>query len=162
MTNLEGRVLLRRRMLRPPPGMGSDIEILKGLADRLGAGARFSAEPATIFDELRRTSAGGAADYAGITYARIAAEDGVFWPCPSEDHPGTPRPFLDRFATENGRALFHAVQHRAPAEEPDDDYPLFLTMGRLLLYYQSGAQARRVPELVQAEPFVEIHPQWSS
>lgn len=161
MTNLEGRVLLRRRMLKPPPGVRSDLEILKGLADRLGASTHFSADAATVFDELRRASAGGAADYAGITYARIEAEDGVFWPCPSEDHPGTPRLFVERFATEDGRARFHAVQHRPPAEEPDDEYPLFLSTGRLLLHYQSGAQTRRVPELVEAEPepFVEIHPQ---
>ena len=45
---------------------------------------------------------GGAADYAGITYERIAREDGVFWPCPDEGHPGTPRLFLDRFGTETG------------------------------------------------------------
>ncbi len=161
MTNLEGRIILRGRQQRPPPGVLSDAEILKALADRLGEGERFSADPAVLFDELRRASAGGAADYAGVTYARIAAEDGVFWPCPSEDHPGTPRLFLDRFATPDGRARFHPVQHRPPAEEPDDDYPLFLTTGRVLLHYQSGAQTRRVPELAEAEPdpFVEIHPQ---
>ena len=161
MTNLEGRIILRRRQQRPPPGVLGDAEILKALADRLGEGRRFSADPAVLFDELRRASAGGAADYAGVTYARIAAEDGVFWPCPSEDHPGTPRLFLDRFATADSRARFHPVQHRPPAEEPDDDYPLFLTTGRVLLHYQSGAQTRRVPELAEAEPdpFVEVHPQ---
>ena len=49
----------------------------------------------------------------GITYERIVAEDGVFWPCPTEDHPGTPRLFHGRFATEDGRARFHPVEHRA-------------------------------------------------
>ena len=161
MTNIEGRILRRRRMVPPPAGVRSDVTIMKELADRLDAGRHFSAEPAVIFDELRRASAGGIADYAGVTYARIEAEDGVFWPCPGEDHPGTPRLFLERFPTPDGRARFHAVQHQPPAEEPDDDYPLFLTTGRLLLHYQSGAQTRRVPELLAAEPepFVEIHPQ---
>lgn len=161
MTNIEGRILRRRRMVPPPAGVRSDVEIMKALADRLGAGERFSAEPAAIFDELRRASAGGIADYAGVSYARIEAEDGVFWPCPSENHPGTPRLFLDRFPTRDGKARFHPVQHLGPAEEPDDDYPLYLTTGRLLLHYQSGAQTRRVPELLAAEPepFVEIHPQ---
>lgn len=161
MTNLEGRVLRRHRQRPPPPGVRSDADVLKALADRLGAGRHFDAEPAVIFDELRRASAGGIADYAGITYARIDAEDGVFWPCPSEGHPGTPRLFLDRFYTADGRARFHRVEHRPPAEEPDEQYPLFLTTGRLLLHYQSGAQTRRVAELAAAEPapFVEIHPQ---
>lgn len=161
MTNLEGRIILRRRQQPPPPGVLTDAEVLKALADRLGEGERFSAEPAVLFEELRRASAGGVADYAGVTYARIAAEDGVFWPCPDEDHPGTPRLFQEGFPTPDGRARFHAVQHRAPAEEPDDDYPLFLTTGRVLLHYQSGAQTRRVPELLEAEPepFVEVHPQ---
>ena len=161
MTNLEGRILRRRRMVQPPPGVRSDAQILKALADRLGAGEHFTAEPAALFDELRRASSGGIADYAGVTWARIEAEDGVFWPCPEEGHPGTPRLFEDRFPTTDGRARFHPIQHRPPAEEPDDEYPLYLTTGRLLLHYQSGTQTRRVPDLVEAEPepFVEIHPQ---
>ncbi len=69
----------------------------------------------------------------------------MFWPCPSEEHPGTPRLFLDRFATPDGRAVFHPVQHRPPAEEPDDAFPLYLTTGRVLAQYQTGAQTRRVP-----------------
>ncbi|MBV8574219.1 MAG: molybdopterin-dependent oxidoreductase, partial [Acetobacteraceae bacterium] len=159
MTNLEGRVLLRRRAKEPPPGVGTDIQILKVLADRLGQGAHFSSGAAETFAEFRRATAGGAADYAGITYERIAAEQGVFWPCKSESDPGTPRLFLDRFATEDGRARFHAVEHRVSAEEPDHFFPYVLTTGRVLLHYQSGAQTRRVPELQAAEPeaFAEIH-----
>ncbi|GAA3028087.1 hypothetical protein GCM10020000_00700 [Streptomyces olivoverticillatus] len=96
----------------------------------------------------------------GISYARIGAEDGVFWPCPDEGHPGTPRLFLDRFGTPDGRARFAAVSHRPAAEEPDAEYPLYLTTGRVVAQYQSGAQTRRVPELNRAAPgpFVEIHP----
>ncbi|MBX6169762.1 MAG: molybdopterin-dependent oxidoreductase, partial [Thermobispora bispora] len=82
MTNLEGRVLLRRQAAAPPPGVRTDLEILRGLAERLGCGEKFPADPRTVFDELRRASAGGVADYSGITYERIAAETGVFWPCP--------------------------------------------------------------------------------
>jgi assimilatory nitrate reductase catalytic subunit len=161
MTNLEGRVLLRRRIKEPPPGVWTDAQILKGLADRLGRGRFFSADVREIAAEFRRASAGGAADYAGITYERIASEDGVFWPCPSTDHPGTPRMFLDRFATEDGRARFHAVEHRSPGELPDAEFPYVLTTGRVLTQYQSGTQTRRVAELDAAEPeaFVEIHPE---
>jgi len=152
MTNLEGRVIRRRRLHGPPPGVRTDLEILADLG-----GPGFSADPREVFDELRRASAGGVADYAGITYERIDACDGVFWPCPEEDHPGTPRLFLDRFATPGGRARFVAVEHRPAAEEPDDAYPLYLTTGRVLTQYQSGAQTRRIADL-PGEPFVELHP----
>ncbi|MGW5971104.1 molybdopterin oxidoreductase family protein [Streptomyces sp. NPDC055186] len=168
-TNLEGRVLLRRRALAPPEGVRSDLEVLHGLAARLG-GTRgglekgFPTEPEEVFEELRRASAGGPADYSGIGYRRLAEEDGVFWPCPAGAggvvHPGTPRLFLDRFATGDGRARFTPVSHRASAEEPDDEYPVLLTTGRVVAQYQSGAQTRRVEELNAAAPgpFVELHP----
>jgi assimilatory nitrate reductase catalytic subunit len=154
MTNLEGRVIRRHRVSAPPAGVRTDLTILAELSARLGVPT--SAEPAEVFDELRRASAGGTADYAGITYDRIDAEDGVFWPCPAEDHPGTPRMFLDTFATPDGRARFVAVEHRPAAEEPDDDYPLYLTTGRVLTQYQSGAQTRRITDLPGA-PFVQLH-----
>jgi assimilatory nitrate reductase catalytic subunit len=160
MTNLEGRVLRRRRAVRPPEGVRTDLEILAVLADRLHAPGTWSAEPAEVFGELREASAGGPADYAGITYERIDKEGGVFWPCPSQDHPGTPRPFLDRFATPDGRARMTPVEHGGAAEDVDDDYPVYLTTGRVLAQYQSGAQTRRVRSLVDAAPgpFVELHP----
>ncbi|MCX5226066.1 molybdopterin oxidoreductase family protein [Streptomyces sp. NBC_00233] len=165
MTNLEGRVLLRRRALTPPAGVRSDLEVLHALAGLLGWEKGFPAEPEEVFDELRRASAGGPADYSGISYRRIEEEQGVFWPCPEtgvgeSDHAGTPRLFLDRFATPDGRARFVPVVHRAAAEETDAEYPLVLTTGRVVSQYQSGAQTRRVDELNAAAPgpFVELHP----
>ncbi|AMW10343.1 nitrite reductase [Streptomyces qaidamensis] len=175
-TNLEGRVLLRRRAITPPEGIRSDLEVMHELAARLGVEKGFPTDPEEVFEELRRASAGGAADYSGITYRRLAEENGVFWPCPAEAadvsegavpageapavHPGTPRLFLDRFATPDGRARFVPVSHRAIAEEPDDEYPVLLTTGRVVAQYQSGAQTRRVAELNAAAPgpFVELHP----
>jgi assimilatory nitrate reductase catalytic subunit len=161
MTNLEGRVLLRRKALDPPPGVRSDLQILRALAQRLGCPVTFEDRPQAVFDELRRASAGGPADYAGITYDRIADEQGIFWPCPDERHPGTPRLFADRFATPDGRARFHPVEHRDPAELPDAQYPYYLSTGRSRSHYQSGAQTRRVRALVTAEPeaYAELHPE---
>ncbi len=190
-TNLEGRVLLRRRAVTPPKGVRSDLDVLNGLAARLGVEKGFPTDPEEVFEELRRASAGGFADYSGITYRRLADGNGVFWPCPAQDsredaegsedredssldvlsddparestgqpHPGTPRLFLDRFATPDGRARFVAVVHRPLAEEPDEEYPVLLTTGRVVAQYQSGAQTRRVDELNAAAPgpFVELHP----
>jgi assimilatory nitrate reductase catalytic subunit len=161
MTNLEGRVLWRRPAKEPTPGVWNDAQILKALADRLGRGQFFSADVQEIAAEFRRATAGSNADYAGITAERIAAENGVFWPCPSADHPGTPRMFLERFATEDGRARFHPIEYRPSAELPSEEFPYVLTTGRVLTQYQSGTQTRRVPELYAAEPepFVEIHPE---
>ncbi len=160
MTNLEGRVILRQRVMLPPSGVRTDLQVLAALAERLGYGRFFPSSPAEVFEELRAASAGGAADYSGITYERIRKEDGIFWPCPSEDHPGTPRVFLERFATGDGRARFHPVEFQAPAEEPDHEYPLYLTTGRIMAQYQSGTQTRRIAALMKGSPeaFVQIHP----
>jgi assimilatory nitrate reductase catalytic subunit len=165
MTNLEGRVLRRRALCEPPPGVRTDLAVIAELASRLGddagrAGPRFPSEPRAVFDELRRASAGGPADYAGVTWDRVDAEDGVFWPCPSVDRPGTPRLFADRFATRDGRARFVSVEHRPVAEDVCGDYPVYLTTGRVLAQYQSGAQTRRIGPLCAAAPgpFVELHP----
>ncbi|GAC1658296.1 MAG: molybdopterin oxidoreductase family protein [Gemmatimonadaceae bacterium] len=161
MTNLEGRVILRRRRVMPPTGVRTDLEVIGGLAERLGCGRAFTfATARDVFSELRLATAGAPADYTGITYERITAEQGVFWPCPSEEHPGTPRLFVDRFATASGRALFHPVHHQPPAETPDREYPLYLTTGRVLAQYQSGTQTRRVAELerLAPSPLAEVHP----
>jgi assimilatory nitrate reductase catalytic subunit len=161
MTNLEGRVILRRSVRPPPPGAKSDLEIIAALAERLGEGARFRfASPEEVFAELGRASAGGRADYSGITYDKIRANDGVFWPCPAADHPGTPRLFAERFAFPDGKARFHGVRHRDAAELPDAAYPLFFTTGRYKEHYNSGAQTRRVAALreVRPAPRLELHP----
>jgi len=161
MTNLEGRVILRRQAFPPPEGVSNEIEMLCELARRLGKGKYFAFQSAReVFEELRAASAGGPADYAGITYEKIAAQQGVFWPCPDETHAGTPRLFQQRFPTPDGRARFSLTYHHAPGEEITSDYPLYLTTGRTLAQYQSGTQTRRVARLQELapEPLAEIHP----
>ncbi|MBQ1046680.1 MULTISPECIES: molybdopterin oxidoreductase family protein [unclassified Micromonospora] len=160
MTNLEGRVLRRRALREPPAGVRTELEILAALAGRLTDGAPLPTDPREVFAELGRASAGGPADYAGITWDRIDTDTGVFWPCPDRDGPDTPRLFADRFPTPDGRARFHAVTHRPAAEPVCADYPLHFTTGRVLAQYQSGAQTRRVAALRRAAPggFVELHP----
>ncbi|WZP00268.1 molybdopterin oxidoreductase family protein [Isosphaeraceae bacterium EP7] len=161
MTNLEGRVIHRRKVSRPPPGVVGDIELICGLAERLGQGPRFDFHSTReVFDEFRRATAGSAADYSGITYERIDRENGVFWPCPDEAHPGTPRLFTERFAHPDGRARFFPVGDRPAGEEPDDAYPYYFTTGRYKEHYNSGTQTRLVAALVKARPrpILNIHP----
>ncbi|HJZ54555.1 MAG TPA: molybdopterin dinucleotide binding domain-containing protein, partial [Gemmataceae bacterium] len=165
LTNLEGRVIRRRRAVAPPPGVKSDIEVLRELAARLGCAEKFGfASAEDVFDELRRATIGGVADYSGITYDCIDRENGVFWPCPSEGHPGTPRLFAERFHHADGKARFHPVEHRAAGEEPDADYPLYFTTGRYREHYNSGAQTRRVAALAGASPLprLQLHPELAS
>jgi assimilatory nitrate reductase catalytic subunit len=162
MTNFEGRVIRRRKAIAPPPGVKSDLDVLRELAGRLGCGEKFAfASAEDVFDELRRATSGGIADYAGITYDRIDREGGVFWPCPSEGHPGIPRLFAERFHHADGRARFHAVEHRPAGEEPDAAYPLYFTTGRYQEHYNSGAQTRKVRKLADARPVprVQLHPE---
>ncbi len=175
VTNLDGRVILRQQATKAPEGVRSDIDLVSELAQRLGKGRYFEyADTEAVFSELRRASAGGVADYSGITYEKIRNKDGVYWPCPSRSHPGTPRLFGNadaaaaanglrpppEFPTVSGRARFHAVGHRSPAEVPDPEYPLYLTTGRVLAHYQSGNQTRRLDRLTKTAPeaVLELHP----
>jgi assimilatory nitrate reductase catalytic subunit len=162
MTNLEGRVLRRRRALDPPEGVRSELAILAHLAARLDAPSHWPTDPAEVFDELALASAGGVADYSGLSHAlldeQLAAGIAAHWPYPAGSS-GTPRLFLDRFGHADGRARLVPVRPRelTAGREPGE---LTLITGRLLEHYQSGAQTRRVPELTAAQPEVraELHP----
>lgn len=161
VTSAEGRCVKINKAVDPPGQARADWDIVVDLAGRLGAGEHFAYPgPRAIFDELRRASAGGVADYAGMTWERLEAEHGLFWPCPSEDHPGTPRLYEHGFAHPDGRARFIPVTHRPPAEVVDADYPVWLTTGRVVSQYLSGTQTRRIGPLVERypEPLCEVHP----
>ncbi|RZU62952.1 molybdopterin oxidoreductase family protein [Zhihengliuella halotolerans] len=188
MTNLEGRILRRRRGLTPPPGARDELWIMAELARRLGAPGTYSRDAREVFDELRAASAGGLADYSGIDYADLDAGRAVYWPFRASEHDdggaapagamlGTPRLFLDRFAHPDGRAKLVPVRP-APTppgdaaglrrvgnggSRPDGDpsaLALTVITGRLLEHYQSGAQTRRTEALAAAAPEAraEIHP----
>jgi assimilatory nitrate reductase catalytic subunit len=163
MTSLEGRVIRRRKAIDPPAGVRSELWVWSELARRLGSPGTFATDPAVVFDELARASAGGRADYSGLSHERLDAEEALFWPCPAGDgpaHPGTPRLFTETFPTPDGRARLVPVDHHGPSDDVRADAPIYLVTGRVLQHYQSGAQTRRVAELAAAapEPFAEIHP----
>jgi assimilatory nitrate reductase catalytic subunit len=160
-TNGESRVLKINKACDPPGEAKPDWWIVQRLAERLGRGDFFTYTNAReMFEEMREASRGGTADYGGISWERIERENGVFWPCPTEDHPGTPRMFEDRFYHPDGRAKFHPIEYRGAQEKPDDEFPLILTSGRVVFQYLSGNQTRRIKFLVDQcpEPYVEIHP----
>jgi len=112
------------------------------------------AHPQAVFDEMRNLTP----SYAGITYPRLEA-GGLQWPCPQEDHPGTPILHTEGF--NRGLGLFKAVEQVAPFEQADQDYPLLLTTGRRLRHYHTGTMTRRTVALNQGMPedYLEINPQ---
>ncbi|WP_285250373.1 molybdopterin oxidoreductase family protein [Pseudarthrobacter sp. fls2-241-R2A-168] len=163
LTNLEGRVLRRRRALTPPAGARSELWIMARLAEALDAPSTYSEDPETVFEELRLASAGGLADYSGIDYAMLDRGEAAYWPYP-QGSTGSPRLFRDSFAHADGKAVMVPVaprRRRTPAANPD---PAATTMtlitGRLLEHYQSGAQTRRVAELLETRPEakLQVHP----
>jgi assimilatory nitrate reductase catalytic subunit len=161
-TTAEARVTRIRAAVTPPGNARRDTDILLEIARRLGREKYFQyRDNEDIFNELRRASAGGTADYAGITWDRIEREMGVFWPCPTEDHPGTPRLFEDR-RSYHPDGLFHLypTPHQPSHEVPDAEYPIYLTSGRSVFHYLSGTQTRRIKFLVDncPGPVCEMHP----
>jgi assimilatory nitrate reductase catalytic subunit len=159
-TSLEGRVIKYNKAVDPPGEARLDWDIVCDLARRLGKGEYFPfRSQRDIFEELRLATKGSKADYYGITYEKIEAQNGVFWPCPSEDHPGTPRLYEERFGFPDGKARAHPITYLPPAEEPDEEYPLILTTGRVIYQYLSGNQTRRTPFLFEMSPcaWVEMH-----
>ena len=164
-TNLEGRVIKYNKAVEPPGEARRDWQIVCELARRLGKGQHFDFKsPRDMFDELRRCTKGSKSDYWGITYEKIDAQNGVFWPCPAPEHPGTPRLYEERFGFPDGKARFHAIAYIPPAEEPDDDFPLVLTTGRVIYHYLSGNQTRRTSFLLEQAPipWVEMHEQMAA
>jgi assimilatory nitrate reductase catalytic subunit len=161
-TNGEGRVIKINKAIDPPGDARHDWWILQEIARRMGRGKYFQFNsPREIFDELRAASKGGKADYYGITYEKIEEQQGVFWGCPTLEHPGTPRLFEEKFAHDDGKAKFHPIEYKGAAEKPDEEFPLIYTTGRIVHQYLSGNQTRRIGFLIQQcpEPFVEIHPE---
>ncbi|WP_209121970.1 molybdopterin oxidoreductase family protein [Alkalihalobacillus sp. BA299] len=161
MTNLEGRVVYRHAERKAPKEVKHDWEIICDIAKSLGKEQYFSYESVEeIFNELRKASKGGTADYYGITYDRVK-DGGVLWPCPVEGHPGTLRLFENAFHTSDGFATFNLSHELIRSEKATKKFPLVLTTGRIMEHYLTGVQTRRSQELLERskEPYVEIHPE---
>jgi assimilatory nitrate reductase catalytic subunit len=161
LTNLEGRVFHRPQALELPGNSKLDYQIICELAEALGRGAYFQyGSIEDVFNELALATKGAKADYSGITYERLTREKGVYWPCPSMDHPGTPQLFKDRFHHADGKARIFGITPKMPAEPIDQDYPIVLTTGRVSSQYLSGVQTRRTEALNKKSPVpvAEIHP----
>jgi predicted molibdopterin-dependent oxidoreductase YjgC len=143
-SNTERRVARVRRAIPPVGQSKPDWQIICEISKRLGYPMEYH-HPEEIFEEIRQVTPA----YAGISYQRLET-GGLQWPCPTEEHPGTMFLHKDRFA--RGLGVFFAIDHKDPAEMPDNDYPLYLTTGRLLYHYHSGTMSRRAPGLTEKAP----------
>ena len=153
-TSTERRVQRVRKAFDPPGDARPDWAILCDLARRLGATGWDYPDPAAIMDEIAAVTP----IYGGITYDRLDG-DGLQWPCPSPDHPGTP--ILHTKTFSRGRGRFNPVHHQPSVELPDDEYPFMLTTGRVLQHWHTGTMTRRVGGLdfLAPEERVEVNPQ---
>ena len=181
VTQVEGRIIKINKAVDCPGDAREDWRIIQDVAHALGRPRGFTfASPREIFEELRIASKGGVADYSGVTYEKVERQLGVFWPCysddprtgePTPDHAGTPRLFEHGsynpvargngpFYFPDGRARFNVAEYRPPVDDAGEDYPLFLTTGRVISQFLSGTQTRRIGPLVRQypEPRIELHP----
>ncbi len=142
--NTERRVARVRRAIPPVGQSRPDWQIICDISRLLGYPMDY-ANPEAIFEEIRQVTP----SYAGITYQRLEA-GGLQWPCPNVEHPGTVYLHKDRFS--RGLGAFFAIDHKDPAEMPDQEFPLYLTTGRVLYQYHSGTMSRRAPGLHEKAP----------
>jgi len=152
-TNTERRVLLVRQAIQPVGESRPDWQITQDLATRLGYPMNY-ASAEEIFKEIRRLTP----SYAGMTYERLRAQ-GLQWPCPTLEHPGTPYLHKDRFT--RGKGLFQAIDYKPPAEVADGEYPMLLSTGRSFAHFHSGTMTRVSPTLHHELPegYVEVNPE---
>lgn len=152
-TNTERRVLRIRQAIEPLGEAKPDWRIIQELSNRLGYEMKYES-PEEIMEEIAALTP----SYGGINYERLEGP-GLQWPCPTNDHPGTRYLHKDKFA--RGKGLMHAVEHKGPAETVDDDYPFWLTTGRVFVHYHTGSMTRNSPSLHEEMPEgrLEINPE---
>jgi formate dehydrogenase alpha subunit len=161
-TYVDRRVQKINKVVAPPGEAKPDWWIICRLAEKMGYKDKFDfSSSEEIFEEIRNC----VPQYKGITYERLRKTiGGIHWPCPSEDHPGTPTMFLQKFNTPDGLGHFQVVEFKPPAESPDEEYPYVLTTGRSIFHYHTGSMTRRTPKLNDEirRGFVEVNPEDAS
>lgn len=145
-----------RKGVEPPGEARADWQIIADVARALGANWTF-ASPEEVFEDIRRF----VPSYAGISYRRIEENEGkpLQWPCPDENHSGTPILHVGKFSRAGGKAQFLPVEWQPPHEWPDDEYPYLATTGRSLYHYHSGSMTRRAaPGKFIDRLYIEVNP----
>jgi len=152
-TNTERRVQRIRKAIEPIGDSRPDWLITCQIAQRMGARGFDFEYPSQIMEEIASLTP----SYGGISYDRLEG-DGLQWPCPTEEHPGTPILHTQQFS--RGKGQFMPLEYKPPVELPDEEYPLILTTERSLFHYHTGTMTRKVKGLnvIHGEELVEINP----
>jgi formate dehydrogenase alpha subunit len=151
-TNTERRCMKVNKAIDPLGNTLNDWDIISRLSTEMGYEMHYE-NPEEIFNEMAALTP----SYGGMTYERLGL-DGLQWPCPNAEHPGTP--FLHKDQFTRGKGLFHAIEYLDPAEMPDEEYPYWLTTGRMFAHYHTGTMTRASKHLdtEQKTGYVEINP----
>ena len=154
VTSTERRVQLTRKAIEPVGESKADWQIICEIARAAGSKQFEYRSSLEIMEEIARLTP----SYGGITYERLGFE-GLQWPCPNQEHPGTPYLHKDKFTRGKGQLM--AIEFKASAELPDDEYPLLLTTGRTMFHFHTGTMTRRTEILNNEVPtgYVEVNPQ---
>jgi formate dehydrogenase alpha subunit len=154
--NSDRRVLRVRKAVDPPGQARQDWEIVAEIARRMGKSLGNYKNESDIWDEIAKA----APIFAGISYDRLV-EQGIQWPCPDKDHPGTATLFEEKFNTPNGLGKLHPVDYAEQSEKADAHYPFILNSGRILYQYHSSTMSRRNKALTDFanEAYVLMHPE---
>jgi formate dehydrogenase major subunit len=152
-SNTERRIQRVRKAVESPGETKDDWWITCEIAARMGFEMKYQ-DSEEVFEEIRTVTP----SYAGVTYERIN-EEGLHWPCPNIEHPGTPILHIGKFT--RGKGMLHAIEYIPPAEQADKDYPFYLTTGRNLYQYHTGTMTMKTEGLNERAPgtYVEISPQ---
>ena len=153
--NSDRRTIRVRRAVEPPGQAREDWRIIVDIAERMGHNIGQYRSASQIFEEISQA----APIFAGISYDRIEVE-GVQWPCPTKDHPGTATLFTDRFNTASGKARLFPVDYHQDSEQPSKEFPFILNTGRILYQYHTATMSRRNRALrdYANESYALIHP----
>jgi len=150
-SNTERKVLRVRKALDAPGEALPDHAIIAAIAEKMGYAMDY-ADASAIMAEINSLTP----SYGGITYSRLEKE-GLTWPCPTVDHPGTP--VLHRQGFARGKGLFIPIEYQPPVELPDAEYPFLLTTGRVHQHYHTGTMSRKggALNLLYPEALAEIN-----
>jgi predicted molibdopterin-dependent oxidoreductase YjgC len=151
-SNTERRVQMVRKAIEPPGEARPDWRIIQEISNRFGYPMDYES-PRSIMEEIARLTP----SYGGIQYDRLQG-DGLQWPCPNREHPGTR--FLHQSRFTRGKGLFTPIEHKPAAEMPDEEYPFQLTTGRIHVHYHTGTMTRNSPSLEREikECYLEMNP----
>jgi predicted molibdopterin-dependent oxidoreductase YjgC len=152
-SNTERRVQMIRKAVEPPGEAKPDWRIIQELSNRFGYSMDYES-PRSIMEEIARLTP----SYGGILYDRLQG-DGLQWPCPNREHPGTK--FLHQGRFTRGKGLLTPIEYKPAAEMPSEEYPFQLTTGRIHVHYHTGTMTRNSPSLEREmkECYLEMNPE---